>query len=182
MLSALLRWLGGPPAFRIYGKGVREPAWRIIDVLASRRRNAADGWPILAGTCITVSARLIIVGWDFAADVLREQSACPASRTSPLAVAAGTCDDAARRIAAGAPAAPSASEILAHECGHTYQAARLGPLYLPAGALLTWWREGRFWWNRFENQASEVGLFGGIVAGSAHPDLHARAGTHRPAS
>ena len=47
-------------------------------------------------------------------------------------------------------------------------------LYLPAGALFTWWREGRHWWNVFENQASAEGQLGGIVNGSVCPELMRR--------
>ena len=68
----------------------------------------------------------------------------------------------------------SASEILAHECGHTWQARRLGWLYWPTGALFTLWREGPHWWNHFENQASALGQFGGIVNGSVCEELMRR--------
>lgn len=30
-----------------------------------------------------------------------------------------------------------------------------------------------YWWNWFENEASEIGQFGGIISGSVHPDLWA---------
>jgi hypothetical protein len=63
---------------------------------------------------------------------------------------------------------------MAHEIGHTAQAVRLGMLYLPTGAAFTLFREGRAWYNHFENQASESGQFGGIVNGSVHPALMAR--------
>ena len=69
---------------------------------------------------------------------------------------------------------PSASEILAHECGHTAQARRLGALYLPLGAAFTLFREGPAWYNHFENQASAEGLFGGIVGGSVCAELMER--------
>ena len=85
---------------------------------------------------------------------------------------------AARRRDAGAPSFPRASEILAHECGQSYQARRWGALYLVIGALYTWWREGRHWWNWFENQASETGQFGGILSGSVHDDLWAAVHSH----
>src|SRR5436190_1401775 len=64
-----------------------------------------------------------------------------------------------------------ASEVLAHEIGHTGQARRLGIAYWPAGAVLTLWREGPHWWNRFENDASEQGQLGGLVNGSVYPAL-----------
>lgn len=44
-------------------------------------------------------------------------------------------------------------------------------------------REGQRWWNHFENQASEEGLFGGIVNGSVCPEMMARVlGGGRPAA
>ncbi len=70
----------------------------------------------------------------------------------------------------------SASEILAHECGHTIQAIRLGFAYLPVVGSVTLFREGRHWWNYFENRASEEGQFGGIVSGSVSAELLRRAG------
>jgi hypothetical protein len=81
-------------------------------------------------------------------------------------VGGGRIGDLARRAAAGAPSIPTASEVLAHECGHTWQALRLGPTYWPLGATVTLFREGPNPWNRFENQASELGQFGGLVNGS----------------
>ena len=39
-------------------------------------------------------------------------------------------------------------------------------LYLPLVGSLTLFREGPSIWSHFENQASEQGLFGGIVEGS----------------
>ena len=171
MLSWFFIKMGGPPAFQVFGKAESEPTWRVIDVLATDRRNSSSRWPFFAGTCITWTRRAIAVGWDFAESVLREQMASPASREAPLAVSGGRLRDGARRSGAQAPSFPLASEILAHECGHTCQAVWFGPLYLPIGALFTWWREGKHWWNWFENQASEIGQFGGIVGGSVHPRL-----------
>ena len=173
MLSWLFIKMGGPPAFQVYGKGESEATWRVIDVLATDRRNSTSRWPFFGGTCITWTSRVIAVGWDFAEWVLREQVESPASRDRPVEVLGGRLRDKPRRSAASAPSFPLASEILAHECGHTRQARRFGPLYLPIGALFTWWREGRHWWNWFENQASEIGQFGGIISGSVHPDLWA---------
>jgi hypothetical protein len=106
--------------------------------------------------------------------VLREQTAEPASRDQPVAVAGGRVRDHLRRHAAGGNPFVTASEVLAHECGHTRQALRLGWAYLPAGAAFTLFREGPHWYNRFENQASEEGLFGGIVNGSVHTKLMER--------
>src|SRR5262249_60140576 len=96
-------------------------------------------------------------------------------------VLGGRIRDESKRREAGAPLWPRASEILAHECGHTWQARRLSWLYLPAGALFTLWREGPRWYNHFENQASEEGLFGGIVNGSVCAELMAKCGpAHGP--
>jgi len=173
MLSWLFRKLSGRPAFRIHGRGNGESNWREIDVFAAARRDQTSRLPFFRGTCITWTGRVIAVGWDFAESVLREQIATPASREHPVKVGGGRLRDRRRRSAAQAPSFPLASEILAHECGHTRQARRFGPLYLPIGALFTWWREGRHWWNWFENQASEIGQFGGIISGSVHPDLWA---------
>jgi len=168
--------LANTPCFRIHGKGRREKRWRVIDVMATRRRDADSRWPapFWAGTCITWTASVIAVGWDFAEAVLREQAAWPASRDHPVEVASGRLGDRARRQGAGFSPFPSASEILAHECGHTWQALWLSLFYLPTGALFTLFREGRHWWNRFENQASEQGLFGGIVNSSVCPALMER--------
>ncbi len=172
-LSWWLRWLGGRPCFRIYGKGRREPAWRIIDVYATHRRNLGSRWPLCSGTCITWTANVIAVGWDFAEMLLNEQKAAPASRDLPVEVASGRLRDASRREAAGAVSFHTASEVLAHECGHTWQARRLDPIYLPLVGSVTLFGEGKHFWNHFENQASEEGLFGGIVNGSVcHHLLH----------
>ena len=165
-VSDCLRVLGGPPAFRIYGKGRPERDYHVIDVFATHRRNLDSRWPLWGGTCITLSANVIAVGWDFAEWVVREQAAEPASREHAVTVAGGRLRDLARRLATGGPSFPSASEVLAHECGHTAQARRLGLLYWPIGALVTLCREGPRPWNHFENQASEWGMFGGIVNGS----------------
>jgi hypothetical protein len=183
-----LDWIGVARAFRVYGKGKAERNWRVIDIVASPRRNMCGGWPIIAGTCITWSARMIAVGWDFAESVLREQIAAPVCRDKPLEVFAGRLrrgpgsagvSPANNQMCAGERPARQASEVLAHECGHTYQALRLQPLYLVIGGALTWWGEGRYWWNGFENQASATGLFGGIVNGSIHPELWARVAANR---
>jgi hypothetical protein len=166
VLTALLRQLGGTPAFRIYGKGLAEPQWRIIDVFARERRDLVSRWPLLGGACTTWTSGVIAVGWDFAERLLAEQATTPASREYHVQVASGRLRDAARRRAAGAYSYPSASEILAHECGHTWQAMRLHGAYLPLVGSVTLLREGNHFWNYFENQASELGQFGGIVTGS----------------
>src|ERR1700676_3840737 len=115
-LTDWLRWLGGRPCFRIYGKGRRESAWRVIDVYASPRRNFTSRWPLSRGTCITWTAEVIAVGCDFARDVLGEQKTCPASRHYPVEVAAGCIGDLFRRADAGTPCIATASEVMAHEC------------------------------------------------------------------
>jgi hypothetical protein len=174
--SFLFRRLGGVPCFRIYGKACRETEWRQIDVFATYRRNSDSRWPapLFRGTCITWTASVISVGWDFAEEVLREQVDEPASRGRPVEVAGGRLHDLDRRQAAGAGPFAISSEVLAHECGHTRQALRLGMAYLPTGALFTLFREGPHWYNRFENQASEEGQFGGIINGTVHPELMRR--------
>ena len=173
LATAWFGWLGGQPAFRIHAKGRPEHDWRVIDVLASDRRDLASRWPrpFWPGTCIAWTAAVIAVGWDFAESVLCEQRIAPASRAHPVEVPGG------RIHAASRPGSPTASEVLAHECGHTWQAVRLGWLYWPVGAAFTLFREGPRWYNYFENQASEEGLFGGIVNGSVCQELmsHLRA-------
>jgi hypothetical protein len=175
LLTRTFRRLGGVPCFRIHGKARREPVWRVIDVFATHRRDATSRWPapFWPGTCITWTSAVIVVGWDFAALVLREQVADPASRDRPVEVAGGRIRDAGRRAAAGGPSYPWASEVLAHECGHTAQALRLGAAYLPVVGALTLFREGPHWWNHFENDASAQGQFGGLVNGSVRPGLMA---------
>src|SRR5581483_7337111 len=118
------------------------------------------------GACTTWSDCVVAVGWDFALLAYGEQRLEPASRDMPVVVAGGRLRDVRRRLAAAAPTFPSASEILAHECGHTYQALQLGPAYLPVVGAVTLFREGPRWWNHFENRASEEGQFGGFVNGS----------------
>jgi hypothetical protein len=176
LATTAARRLGGPPCFQIYGKARSESAWRIIGVHATHRRDSDSRWPafLFRGTCITWTAEVIAVGWDFAEDVLREQVSEPASRDRPVEVAAGRIRDHLRRAAAGASPFASASEVLAHECGHTWQMLRLGLLYWPVGGAFTLFREGPHWWNRFENQASEIGQFGGIVNGTVCPELMSR--------
>jgi hypothetical protein len=172
MLSWLMRRFGGQPAFRIYGKGQSESTWRTIDVFASRRRNLDSRWPFFGATCITWSDSIVAVGWDFAESVIREQMANPASRDRRVILANGQLHPerfsnglgSSRRLLTG-------SEILAHECGHTVQARRFGFAYLVVGATFTWWREGSRWWNWFENEASAIGQFGGIISESVHAEL-----------
>jgi hypothetical protein len=173
LATSTLRRLGGPPCFQIYGKARPENAWRIIDIQATHRRDLNTRWPafLWRGTCITWTDEIIAVGWDFAEGVLREQASEPASREHPVEVCGGRLRDPQRRAAAGAGSFAKASEILAHECGHTWQVLRMGFLYWPIGGAVTLLREGPHWWNQFENQASELGQFGGIVNGSVLPEL-----------
>jgi hypothetical protein len=176
LATSAARRLSNPPCFQIYGKAKSESAWRTIGVYATHRRDSDSRWParLFRGTCITWTAEIIAVGWDFAEDVLREQTSEPVSRERPLEVAAGRLRDHLRRAAAGASPFASASEVLAHECGHTWQMLRLGLLYWPIGGAFTLFREGTHWWNRFETQASEIGQFGGIVNGSVCEKLMRR--------
>jgi hypothetical protein len=178
LVTRWLRWLGGTPCFRVYGKGRPEPSWRMVDVFATHRRDVDGRLPLWRGTCISLSNQVIIVGWDFAEQLLLEQVTEPASREHPVEVCGGRIRDLSRREAAGGPAFASFSEILAHECGHTWQAIRLGAAYYPIGAALTLFREGPRPWNRFENHASEVGQFGGIVNGSVCASLMDRLAQH----
>jgi hypothetical protein len=161
-ISDLYRALAGPPCFQVHGKGRHERDWHVIDIFATTLRNADGRWPLFRGTCITWTSSIIAVGWDFAEELLREQIAEPASRDFPVAVSGGRLHNQAAR----GLAYPTASEIMAHECGHTGQARRMGILYWLVGAMFTLCREGPHWWNRFENHASETGMFGGIVPGS----------------
>lgn len=174
LLSWWLRRLGGTPCFQIYGKGRRESEWRIVNIYATPRRNADSRWPLWRGTCITWTRDIVVVGRDFAEIVLREQAEQPASRDRPVSVAGGRLGDWRQRVVAGASSQCSASEVLAHECGHTEQTLYLHDLYLPLVGAVTLLREGPHWWNHFENQASEQGLFGGLVNGSVCAELMRR--------
>ncbi len=171
------RFIGGRPCLQIYGRGRREKNWRIINVFATHRRNNDSRWPapFWRGTLITWSASVISLGWDCAEALLREQIDEPASRAHPVEVPGGRLNPVLRPREAPATFA-SVSEIIAHECGHTWQAGRLGIFYIPIGSFFTLWREGVGFMHRFENQASEQGLFGGIVDGSVCPELMNRVG------
>jgi hypothetical protein len=168
--SRYLHFFGRRPCMQIYGKGRCERDWRVVDVFATAVYDLESRWPLCAGTCVTWGATAITVGWDFALAVLREQAASPASREKPVEVGGGRIRDW-RRVASGAAPMASASEILAHECGHTWQARRLSILYLPLVGCVTLFREGPHFWNYFENQASEIGQFGGIVKGTVASEL-----------
>lgn len=169
--TQLVRRLSHQPAFRIYGKATYEESWQTIDVFATDRRNRDSRWPLWRGHCTTLTADIICVGWDFAAEVAAEASVTRETPKQAISVLGGRLRDSQRRQSAGGPAWFSALELLAHECGHTGQARRMGWVYWPIGAALTLFREGPHWWNWFENQASETGQFGGIVAGTLHRRL-----------
>lgn len=171
VLNSWLHWLGGTPCFQIYGRDRREADWRIISVFASDRRCMTGRLPLWAGVCITWTDRVIAVGWDFAEWVLREQVQSPASREHPIEVVGGRIQHQERRLSAGGSTQATASEILAHECGHTGQANRMGAAYLPLVGAVTLFREGERWWNFYENEASGQGQFGGIVKGTVCPRL-----------
>ncbi len=177
LFAAEIAALWGRPAFRVWGKARPEKRWHEVSVFATPMRDLDSPWPrpFFAGTAITWASTLIAVGDDFAVGVLKEQIQEPASREYPVTVLGGRMRDVARRLAAGGPSFPSWSEVLAHECGHTGQARRYEWFYLPGGAVFTLFREGDGWVHHFENQASEEGLFGGIVNGSVRPDLMKRA-------
>jgi hypothetical protein len=163
IVNSWFRWLGGTPAFRVWGKGRRETVWRVVDVFATSRRDSDSRWPrpFWAGTCIAWTDAVVAVGWDFAEALLRDQIRTPASREHPVEVQGGRLRG---RL-------PRASEILAHEIGHTWQAGRMSAAYLLMGAAFTLFREGPHWYNWFENQASTEGQFGGIVTESVQPGL-----------
>jgi hypothetical protein len=161
--TGFLRRYGAQPCLRIYAKGKAEPDWRVVDLVALERRNHRSGWPFFQGSCTTWSSSVIGVGWEFALAFFEEQVARPASREHPIEVSGGRLRIASRRRKALASPYPSFSEVVAHECGHTAQAIRLGAAYLPLVGSVTLLREGERWWNRWENDASEQGLFGGIA-------------------
>src|SRR5207237_8321349 len=112
-------WVCVRPALRVERKGARERAGPGTSVHAPHRRNADSRCPLWRGTCTTWPAEVIVVGWDFAAALLREQAEAPASRRRPVEVAGGRVGDLLRRAAAGVPDFPTAGDVLAHECGHT---------------------------------------------------------------
>jgi hypothetical protein len=114
---------------------------------------------------------MVAVGWDFAQAFLADPAVWKVSRASPLVVAGGSLVNVEARLRAGGPAAPSKGEILAHEIGHTFQAMRYRAFYLPIVGAVTIFGEGPRFWNAFENEASAVGQFGGIVPGSLNRAL-----------
>lgn len=162
-----------PATFRVHGKTRSESSWRIITVRAVPWRNHSVGWPFFRGTCTCWSAGFIAVGLDFAQELLADPAVWQVTREQPAMVAASSLCDMEKRTQAGAPALPSHAELLAHEIGHTLQARRYRLLYLPLVGSMTRFGEGCHWWNRFENEASATGQFGGIVAGSVSPALQA---------
>jgi hypothetical protein len=173
-LTDWLRWTGGSPCFMIHARARCERAWRTVCVYATARRNRDSPLPLWRATCVTWTSQVIAVGWDFAQGILREQIDAPASRQRPVEVAGGRLRNWRRRVKAGAGETPSLSEILAHECGHTWQALRIGPAYLALVGSVTLFHEGPHPWNYFENEASALGQFGGIVNGSVCAELMSR--------
>lgn len=173
IVSECFACFGGQPCCEIYGKSRREADWRRIRVYASQRHDMTSRWPLVSGSCVTWSSQVILIGWDFARALLQEQIREPASRQFPVEVCGGRLKDQERRAQAQGPSYPSYSEIMAHECGHTWQALWLGPSYLALVGSVTMFQEGPKPWNRFENEASEQGLFGGLVAASLCPRLAA---------
>jgi hypothetical protein len=171
--SALVR----PPAFRVYGRGKREHSWHIVNVLVTQRRNRNSRWPLWRGRCITWTSSIISVGADFGQRFLDEQACDPATCLRPAMVSGGRMRDANRRMMAGAREWCTATEVLAHECGHTWQARRLGDVYWLLVGSVTMFGEGPHSWNFFENQASEEGQLGGLVDHSINMDLTATADT-----
>lgn len=169
--TELIRRLSGQPAFRIFGKATYEKNWRTIDVFATPRRNCASRWPLWRGHCTALTADVIAVGCDFAERLIVEFRSHSINQDNPMMVVGGRLRDAEKRRSAGCDYSVSHAEIMAHECGHTAQACRYGFLYWPIGATVTLFGEGSRWWQQFENQASETGQFGGIIAGTLHPWL-----------
>jgi hypothetical protein len=167
LASTWFRWIGGAPCFRIWARATCEQHWRVVDVYATSRRDLNSRWPapMWPGVCITWTAEIIAVGWDVAESIYRRQRLEPASRARPVVVEMGRLRGLGRR------GPLHACEVLAHECGHTWQATRIGVYYWPVGATFTLFREGPHFWNRFENEASEQGMFGGLVSGSVSVEL-----------
>src|SRR5947208_1302941 len=136
-LSQFLKRIGAAPCLRVYGKARNESEWRLIDVVASPRRNRGSRWPLMRGTCITLTSSLIVVGWDFARGFLQEQIRAPASPQRAVEVLGGRLHSAHHRAKAGVSSHCTHSEVMAHECGHTAQAIRLGAGYLPLVGAVT---------------------------------------------
>jgi hypothetical protein len=176
VLGWLMRLTARQPAFVVYGRARGESRWRRVSVLAVARRDMTSNWPapFWPGTSIAWGSTVVAVGWDFAEALVLEQLDQPATRARPVRVVGGRLRSPTHRRAADEtanPYWPSYSEILAHELGHTAQARRYSLLYLPLGAVFTLFREGDSWVNWFENQASRIGEFGGIIGSTLHPRL-----------
>lgn len=163
LASFLLKKLSPPPAFRVFGKADYESEWHLVDVYVTARRDADSRWPLWRNHAMTLTADAIALGRQFAEQIFREQRERPASRDEPVRVLGGRLKIATPRLAAGGSECYSCSELLAHECGHTAQARRMGFLYWPLVGSVTLFGEGPHWWQRMENQASETGLFGGLA-------------------
>lgn len=173
LFTAWLRRHGGEPCFRVYAKGVNEPRWHVADVFATHRRDRRSRWPLFRGALITWTSGVIAIGWDHAREIIREQAFDVTTPDRPLAVCAGRLRDVNRRAKAGGDWVPTLCEVMAHECGHTAQGRRLGGFYWALVGPVTLFGEGVRWWNRWENDASANGLFGGIVPGSVCEELRA---------
>ena len=161
-VSNVYRSLFGPPCFQVYGKGRFKRDWHIVDVYTSRRRDCGSGWPFFSGTCITWTASVIAVGQDFAEQLLREQSTEPASQGNPVLVEGA----AYTTSTADLPPLPSLFPPL-RKSWLTNAATPPRPavwvVFMADWCQCELFRQGPHWWNRFENEASEIGRFGGIV-------------------
>ena len=113
LMSAWLRWLGGPPCFQVHGRPVPN---RPVHRKRPRHRAAGSGEPLarlwLARHLHHLDGfggrrRLGLCGGRAARKPFR-----PASRDHPVQVGGGRLRDAVRREAAGVDPYPSASEIL----------------------------------------------------------------------
>lgn len=175
MIAPLLRNLTTawrtPASFQVHGKTLKETSWRLITVQAFPWRNHEGGRFPFRGTCTCWSPSFVAVGLDFAQQLLSDPSVWQITRERPVAVAAQSLSNFEKRRRAGASARPSHAEVLAHEIGHTLQARRYRLLYLPLVGSVTRFGEGPRWWQRFENEASAVGQFGGILADSVTSPL-----------
>jgi RHS repeat-associated protein len=136
----------------IWGEGIDETQWREITVKAYRLNEAigkyGTSWAISKNEIHTMKSVI---------DELRASS-CPASRVSP---AFDDLQDAHGRYIPGTGFGSAAEMHIAHEIGHTAQAVKMGPAYLPLVAGTTSFG-GVPVLNHFERNASFRGLYGGI--------------------
>jgi hypothetical protein len=140
---------------QVYVKGINETKWRIANVKAFKSHNFNSSAP-WAGAQMTVDAHTIHVGEDFLA-MLKTEVAIKSSAgqnlmgpPAPVSVEGGTLGSDF-----------SMSEIMAHEGGHTPQAANMGTLryWLKVGSQTLKGEAGSPW----ERDASRNGQFGGFV-------------------